>query len=288
MNFVFVREIQSKNFNNKYQQNINSQQNTIQEDQTNLQYQQNQIVEIQRESIDIKNLEFKKKSSKQQQQGEYKGFDFSDDEDDNIMHNQSNEDEDDQSEKLPQQHIELQQTKIRAPLSNQNVQLQQQLLNDEGFLSWRQSNGQNQRIQSANSQSNNIFEQFDLNQIKKQILIDNPKQSNTFQIFDYFTKHGKSIYLYSKLLDVSEWMINHNQLQLETLIGTGSSCTVYKGYWRGGEVAIKTMKIQQLNENHIKEFRREISALVTIKRHQNLVQLLRISQKADELFIVIL
>ncbi|CAD8171189.1 unnamed protein product [Paramecium pentaurelia] len=263
---------------------INSQQNTIQEDQKNLQYQQNSIVENQRESISFKNLELKKKPSKQQQQGEYKGLDFSDDEDDNIMHNQSNED--DQSEQLPQKHIEFQQTKIRAPLSNQNVQLTKQLLNDEGFLNWRpnqdnqiKSNGQNQRIQSANSQSNNIFEQFDLNQNQKQILFDNPilSQSNTFQVVDYFNKQGKN---------VSEWMINHDQLKLETLIGTGSSCTVYKGYWRGGEVAIKKMKIQQLNENHLKEFRREISALVTIKRHQNLVQLLGISQKEDELYIV--
>lgn len=59
-------------------------------------------------------------------------------------------------------------------------------------------------------------------------------------------------------------MINHDQLKLERLIGTGSSCEVYKGYWKGGEVAIKKMKIKSLNENHLKEFRREISAFVTI------------------------
>ncbi|CAK74126.1 unnamed protein product (macronuclear) [Paramecium tetraurelia] len=254
--------------------NMNSQQNIIQEDQTNQFIQQQQVVEIQRESISNKNLEFKKKQTKQQQQGEYKGLDFSDD------------DDDDESEQLPQKPTELQQKNLRAPLSNQNIQLTQELLNDEGFLNWKpnqdnkiKSNGQSQRIQSANSQSNNIFEQFDLSQNQKQILFDNPvlPQSSSFQVVDYFNKQGKN---------VSEWMINHDQLKLETLIGTGSSCTVYKGYLRGGEVAIKKMKIQQLNENHLKEFRREISALVTIKRHQNLVQLLGISQKEDELYIV--
>ncbi|CAD8189712.1 unnamed protein product [Paramecium octaurelia] len=279
-----IQQEKTNQFNFEYEvtsninKNMNSLQNIIQDDQTNQfmqqQNQQNQIVENQRESISNKNLEFKKKQTKQQQQGEYKGLDFSDD------------DDDDESEQLPQKPTELQQTNLRAPLSNQNVQLTQELLNDEGFLNWRpkqdnqiKSDGQNQRIQSANSQSNNIFEQFDLNQNQKQLLFDNPvlPQSSSFQVVDYFNKQGKN---------VSEWMINHDQLKLETLIGTGSSCTVYKGYWRGGEVAIKKMKIQQLNENHLKEFRREISALVTIKRHPNLVQLLGISQKEDELYIV--
>ncbi|CAD8077038.1 unnamed protein product [Paramecium primaurelia] len=281
-----VQQDKSNQFNfdfeaiNKINNNNNSQQNL--DDQIN-----NKIIENQRESINNKNLELKKKSSKQQQQGEYKGLDFSDDDDDyddNIMNNQQNEDDD--LEQLPKKPIELQQTKIRAPLSNQNVQLTKELLNDEGFLNWRskqnnqiKSNGQNYRIQSANTQSNNIFDQFNINQNQKSLVFDKIEQpqQNTFQVVDYFQKQGKN---------VSDWMINHDQLKLETLIGTGSSCTVYKGYWKGGEVAIKKMKIKSLNENHLKEFRREISALVTIKRHQNLVQLLGISQKEDELYIV--
>ncbi|CAD8180500.1 unnamed protein product [Paramecium pentaurelia] len=280
-----VQQDKSNQFNfdfeaiTKINNNNNSQQNL--DDQIN-----NKIIENQRESINNINLELKKKQSKQQQQGEYKGLDFSDDDDDddNIMNNQQNEDDD--LEQLPKKPIELQQTKIRAPLSNQNVQLTKELLNDEGFLNWRskqnnqiKSNGQNYRIQSANTQSNNIFDQFNINQNQKSLVFDKieiPLQ-NTFQVVDYFQKQGKN---------VSDWMINHDQLKLETLIGTGSSCTVYKGYWKGGEVAIKKMKIKSLNENHLKEFRREISALVTIKRHQNLVQLLGISQKEDELYIV--
>jgi len=51
-------------------------------------------------------------------------------------------------------------------------------------------------------------------------------------------------------------------LTLDQKIGTGSSCEVFKGYWKGNEVAIKKMKIKSLSENHLKEFRREITALV--------------------------
>ncbi|CAD8170875.1 unnamed protein product [Paramecium octaurelia] len=276
-NFEFEEPSKINNNNNYSLKSLDDQANKQQ-------FWQNQMIDNQRESINVKNTELKKKQSKQQQQGEYKGLDFSDDDDDHIMNDQQNEDDD--SEQLPNKPIELQQTKIRAPLSNQNVQLTKELLNDEGFLNWRskqnnqiKQNGQNHRIQSANSQSNNIFDQFNINQNQKSQVFDktDQPQSNTFQIVDYFHKQGKN---------VSEWMINHDQLKLETLIGTGSSCTVYKGYWKGGEVAIKKMKIKSLNENHLKEFRREISALVTIQRHSNLVQLLGISQKEDELHIV--
>lgn len=61
---------------------------------------------------------------------------------------------------------------------------------------------------------------------------------------------------------------------------------MFKGYWKGGEVAIKKMKIKSLTENHMKEFRREITTLVKIKPHKNLVSLTGISQKEDELYII--
>lgn len=51
-------------------------------------------------------------------------------------------------------------------------------------------------------------------------------------------------------------------------------------------MAIKKMKIKSLTENHLKEFKREITALVTVASHSNLVQLLGISQKEDDLYIV--
>jgi hypothetical protein len=37
------------------------------------------------------------------------------------------------------------------------------------------------------------------------------------------------------------------------------------------------MKIKSINENHSKEFKREITALVKIKPHKNLVSLIGIS-----------
>ncbi|CAD8083040.1 unnamed protein product [Paramecium sonneborni] len=273
------------NFESQPQININknnSQQNIYQEDINNFAIiqQQKQVVENQRESVIIKNVEQKKKQSKTKQQGEYKGLDYSDDDDDDQQDEQQNEFND--SKQLPLKPVEFYEKQIGIPLSN-NVQLTKDLLNNKEFLNWGpKSNVENQRIKSANTLSNNIFDQFNLNQNQTQKIFNKNEliqsnQQNTFQVVDFFNKEGTN---------VSEWMINHDQLKLEKLIGTGSSCEVYKGYWRGGEVAIKKMKIKSLNENHLKEFRREISALVTIQRHQNLVQLLGISQKDDELYIV--
>ncbi|CAD8085497.1 unnamed protein product [Paramecium sonneborni] len=280
-----VQSEKSNQFNFEFQvlpkiNNNNSQININQDDQINYsiqQQQQNQEIENQRESKSIKNVQLKKKQSKQQQQGEYNGLDLSDDDQQN---------DDDDYEQVPKKPEE---TKIRATLSNQNTQSIKELLNDDEFLKWglkqnniNKSNVQEQRIKSANPQPNNIFDQFNLNQnqtpqVFNQIEQPQQNQQSSFQVVDFFNKQGKN---------VSEWMINHDQLKLEKLIGTGSSCEVYKGYWRGGEVAIKKMKIKSLNENHLKEFKREISALVTIQRHPNLVQLLGISQKDDELYIV--
>ena len=52
---------------------------------------------------------------------------------------------------------------------------------------------------------------------------------------------------------------------------------MYMGYLKGSEVAVKKMKIKSLSENHLKEFRREITALVNIRPQKNLVSLIGIS-----------
>jgi serine/threonine protein kinase len=76
----------------------------------------------------------------------------------------------------------------------------------------------------------------------------------------------------------ADWILNISDLKLDVQVGTGSSCDVYKGYLKGNnEVAIKKMKIKSLSENHLKEFRREITALVNIRPHKNLVSLIGIS-----------
>ncbi|CAK69225.1 unnamed protein product (macronuclear) [Paramecium tetraurelia] len=79
------------------------------------------MIDNQKESINVKNTELKKNQSNKQSQREQEGLNLSDDNHHHIMNDQQNEDDD--SEQLLNKPIEFQQTKILAPLSNQNVQL---------------------------------------------------------------------------------------------------------------------------------------------------------------------
>lgn len=90
----------------------------------------------------------------------------------------------------------------------------------------------------------------------------------------------------NSFIDLGDWIISYDQLTFDKQIGSGSSCEVYKGAWRGLDVAIKKMKVASLQENHMKEFYREISALVKLRMHQNLVSLIGVSQNENELCII--
>ena len=59
-------------------------------------------------------------------------------------------------------------------------------------------------------------------------------------------------------------------IDLEKQIGFGGSSEVYLGFYRGCEVAVKKLKILELKEESLKEFKREISTLILL-RHPNLV-----------------
>ena len=57
---------------------------------------------------------------------------------------------------------------------------------------------------------------------------------------------------------MADWIIDYKSITLDKKIGAGSSCEVFRGFWKSAEVAIKRMKIKSLNGNHEKEFKREI------------------------------
>jgi serine/threonine protein kinase len=50
---------------------------------------------------------------------------------------------------------------------------------------------------------------------------------------------------------------------------------------------VKKIKVKSHTTNAFKEFERELTTLIRIKKHQNLVSLIAISKKADEYYLLI-
>lgn len=66
------------------------------------------------------------------------------------------------------------------------------------------------------------------------------------------------------------WLIGSKDIELEKQIGFGGSSEVYKGNYRGTEVAVKKLRILEVQEENLKEFKREVSSMIML-RHPNLV-----------------
>jgi len=79
----------------------------------------------------------------------------------------------------------------------------------------------------------------------------------------------------------AEWEVDHTELQLEELLGTGSTAEVYKAGWHGTDVAVKKLRSGQLST----EFRREIAVLTRL-RHPNLVLFMGASTQAPQALII--
>lgn len=87
---------------------------------------------------------------------------------------------------------------------------------------------------------------------------------------------------------VDEWIINFNDLKFDSLIATGSTCNVYKGSYKNQIVAIKKLTKPE-GENKIKflkEFKRELSLLVSIPNHSSLLTLMGFCIKDHEVYLV--
>lgn len=80
----------------------------------------------------------------------------------------------------------------------------------------------------------------------------------------------------------AEWEVDHSELQLEELLGTGSTAEVYRAGWHGTDVAVKKLRSTgQLST----EFKREISVLLRL-RHPNLVLFMGACTKAPQALII--
>lgn len=72
------------------------------------------------------------------------------------------------------------------------------------------------------------------------------------------------------------------------MIASGSTCTVYKGKYKNNLVAIKKIQgvMDQEKMKFMKEFKREVTLLVSTPNQQNLITLLGFAIKDDEVCLV--
>eukprot|EP01087_Luapelamoeba_hula_P007298 TRINITY_DN1783_c0_g1_i1.p1 TRINITY_DN1783_c0_g1~~TRINITY_DN1783_c0_g1_i1.p1 ORF type:complete len:963 (-),score=170.19 TRINITY_DN1783_c0_g1_i1:25-2913(-) len=81
--------------------------------------------------------------------------------------------------------------------------------------------------------------------------------------------------------------IEFSELILEDKIGFGTFCTVWKGLWRGGPVAVKILKEVDLFHRKVTlEFRREAHTMAHIGNHPNVVKFVGVSCSEGQLCIV--
>ena len=54
------------------------------------------------------------------------------------------------------------------------------------------------------------------------------------------------------------WLISSKDIKIEKQIGFGGSSEVYQANYRGTEVAVKKLRILEVKEENLKEFKREV------------------------------
>jgi hypothetical protein len=70
--------------------------------------------------------------------------------------------------------------------------------------------------------------------------------------------------------NLCRWIIDYNEVQVGQQIGLGSYGVVYKGKWKGVDVAVKRFIKQKLDERRMLEFRAEMAFLSEL-HHPNIV-----------------
>lgn len=83
----------------------------------------------------------------------------------------------------------------------------------------------------------------------------------------------------------ASWEVDHSEVQLEQKVGSGATATVFRGIWRGTEVAVKKMSGQLADPESLTKFQREIKILLKL-RHPNLALLMGASVRRQPYFVV--
>eukprot|EP00252_Welwitschia_mirabilis_P027989 TRINITY_DN9886_c0_g1_i1.p1 TRINITY_DN9886_c0_g1~~TRINITY_DN9886_c0_g1_i1.p1 ORF type:complete len:856 (-),score=182.72 TRINITY_DN9886_c0_g1_i1:397-2964(-) len=94
-----------------------------------------------------------------------------------------------------------------------------------------------------------------------------------------------SSHLSQPLLPFPEWHIDFSELRIGVRVGIGSFGEVFRGIWRGTEVAIKVLLEQDLTRENIEDFCNEIQ-LLSRMRHPNVILFLGACTKPPHLSMV--
>lgn len=86
--------------------------------------------------------------------------------------------------------------------------------------------------------------------------------------------------------NADQYIIDFGSLIFKEKIGYGNSSEVFRGEWRGQEVAIKKIKDSLNSQRSSKEFRREIMTSVRIRHHPQLVTLIGVSEHQQYFYII--
>lgn len=110
----------------------------------------------------------------------------------------------------------------------------------------------------------NIIGQLNNNNINNISYYDNNRLSVNKQLTDI------SDFLQKEVSRLPNYIINSKEITIGKQIGFGGSSEVYLGSFRGSDVAVKKLRIGDLKEEKLKEFKREVSSL-SMMRHPLLV-----------------
>ena len=85
------------------------------------------------------------------------------------------------------------------------------------------------------------------------------------------------------------FIIQPNDLKIFDLIGLGATSEVFLGEYKGLEVAIKKIKVKDINDDFYKEYQNEISILTSI-RHPNLISFLgtMLTEEKNDFYLYII